>query len=593
MNHFMRRTCIIVLLNIVIFFQGSILFAQSSLIAGYVKSMTNGIGIANHQVIIQSQIDTATSTGMNYYSTVFTASNGFFIDTVSIPNGQNIMFIVSTLDCQNNPVYDTLFTFFPHFINLLICDTGLLSCTADFLSFPDTANYKKHYFINMSTPGNGFYKWYFGDGDSSIQKNPVHSYNKDSLYAVSLTVYDPVAQCYNQKTDTINVSPAFYCNNAFSFTSNFLNASFSGTVNNSLPTIYNWNFGDFSTASGQNPTHIYSHAGIYFVKLQTISVNPQNLDTCISNSSKYINIQSPPVGNIWGQVFLDTSRAKYADVLLYKFLNSKDGFELIDSVELTIVDSMNMSFYYFPNIPYGQYITKARLSPVSSFYTNFGPAYVGNTFKWDDSKIFHLNQAAVNQPIHLTHIFQATGPVDVTGQVLEGNLKNPGDPIAGVLVYLYDVQDDVYGYTYTDANGRYTFTGLEYKKYYIHADFINKELIPAWVWPDESNAHLTHINIYVGENQVTSIAENHEIDGKIFPNPANDILNLLIKPTVESQFTIYIYNAIGQEVNKIQTRIFPDNEPIVINLSNIPKGLYTIKIESENLIPKSIKLVHY
>jgi hypothetical protein len=43
-------------------------------------------------------------------------------------------------------------------------------------------------FINQSKGSNLSYKWYFGDGDSSIAKNPIHQYSNANLKTVKLIV---------------------------------------------------------------------------------------------------------------------------------------------------------------------------------------------------------------------------------------------------------------------------------------------------------------------------------------------------------------------------------------------------------------------
>jgi PKD repeat protein len=567
--------------------------AQTVVLYGYVKGTGSGLGIPNHQVIIESQVDTATSTGMNYYSSVFTSTNGLFVDSLSVPFGQNVKFRISTLDCQSNGVVDTFEVLNPKVIQLPICDSGFALCQADFLTYPDTNNHRKVFFVNTSIPGNANFVWNFGDGNTSTQKNPVHTYLHDSTYLVSLTVTDTLTGCFSQRTDSIQVSPVFYCSNSFTHSSNFLVASFSGSVNNSMPTLFKWDFGDFSSAAGQNPQHTYSNAGIYKVTLQSISVNPQNFDTCISHSSQHIIIQAPPSGNIWGQVFADTNKVKLAEVVLYHYKDTTSGFIPFDSVDVSVIDSLNLCYYYFGNVPFGKYLTKARLSNKSQLYDLYGPAYHGNTYQWDQAEPFILNQGGINKPIHFTDVYSLNGNVRIEGQVLEGTHKNPGDPIPNVLLYLYDVQGDVYGYTYTDINGFYAFDDLNYRKYFIHADIINKENIPAWVWPNEGNTVQTGINIYVGKDKVTSLAESNPIRLKIYPNPVKDVLYIAIDLQQASTVRIDFVNMLGANVLSHQRTLGIGTNNLQFILSDFVPGVYFMSItNAEGDIYRSKLVVH-
>ena len=62
--------------------------------------------------------------------------------------------------------------------------------TADFTY---TANYLIVSFADVSTVGDGeinSWNWDFGDGNMSTERNPVHTYEEDGTYTVSLTVTD-------------------------------------------------------------------------------------------------------------------------------------------------------------------------------------------------------------------------------------------------------------------------------------------------------------------------------------------------------------------------------------------------------------------
>ena len=49
-------------------------------------------------------------------------------------------------------------------------------------------------FQNLSIgAGNTTYQWFFGDGNSSAQDNPTHSYNQNGIYDVTLITNDPTS----------------------------------------------------------------------------------------------------------------------------------------------------------------------------------------------------------------------------------------------------------------------------------------------------------------------------------------------------------------------------------------------------------------
>ncbi|WP_339609858.1 PKD domain-containing protein, partial [uncultured Roseivirga sp.] len=61
--------------------------------------------------------------------------------------------------------------------------------SADFSYSPSDGDYKEILFSNLSISASGF-AWDFGDGATSTDKNPTHSYTVDGTYNVKLTASD-------------------------------------------------------------------------------------------------------------------------------------------------------------------------------------------------------------------------------------------------------------------------------------------------------------------------------------------------------------------------------------------------------------------
>lgn len=115
------------------------------------------------------------------------------------------------------------------------------------------------------------YLWDFGDGQTSTEPNPIHTYNSVGLFDVTLTVRLFLDGCDQQdshtKTQYVKVS---------NIDARFNGVPTAGTVplvvqftDQSLgtPVSWFWEFGDGTTSSLQNPTHQYNDVGHYDVKL--------------------------------------------------------------------------------------------------------------------------------------------------------------------------------------------------------------------------------------------------------------------------------------------------------------------------------------
>ena len=123
-------------------------------------------------------------------------------------------------------------------------------------------------FTDLSTGNPTTWAWDFGDGVTSTQQNPSHTYTLSGVYTVSLTVTNAYGTATKVKTGFIStgMAPAtdFTASpqaGAIPLTVKFTDASKGG------PSAWSWDFGDGSTSTDRNPTHIYTRAGVYTVML--------------------------------------------------------------------------------------------------------------------------------------------------------------------------------------------------------------------------------------------------------------------------------------------------------------------------------------
>lgn len=139
------------------------------------------------------------------------------------------------------------------------------------------------------SPGAVSWLWNFGDGSTSTQQNPSHTYIANGYYTVSLTVQLPggCTRLYPVfRTFNINGTQAGFTFSTQSQCAPYLvNFTSNSSVN---PTTGFWDFGDGNTSSLQNPTHTYSDPGFYTVKYT--ATTPEGCSSTIvkSNSVQFI-----------------------------------------------------------------------------------------------------------------------------------------------------------------------------------------------------------------------------------------------------------------------------------------------------------------
>lgn len=153
------------------------------------------------------------------------------------------------------------------------------------------------FFVNSSTSEMidtvKSYLWNFGDSSSlSSEVSPAHVYNSHGNYKVQLSIVsdrgcesDTILPVAILQTPVID----------FTFQSVCLNAPV-GFNNESTPldsiVLWNWNFGDGTTANTENPTHTYVNSSFFNVTLVG-----QTINGCTDSVQKTLQVAPNPIVN--------------------------------------------------------------------------------------------------------------------------------------------------------------------------------------------------------------------------------------------------------------------------------------------------------
>ncbi len=124
------------------------------------------------------------------------------------------------------------------------------------------------------------YAWSFGDGQTSADAAPVHTYQAAGTYTVNLTVTDGAGA---QASASTQVSVVLPVNGGFTVATDGLTVSFTNTTSGgSGQFTYSWNFGDGNSSSLASPSHTYAQAGTYTVAM--VATDTQNNRSTISQT---------------------------------------------------------------------------------------------------------------------------------------------------------------------------------------------------------------------------------------------------------------------------------------------------------------------
>ena len=139
------------------------------------------------------------------------------------------------------------------------------------------------------------YYYNFGDGTNMSGPDPAHTYKFPGTYSITETItkYNPatgsVISSSTTKTDVITVSTVPFVIPVAKFTATPVNGTAPLSVtftdqSTGNPTLYNYDFGDGTNATGKNQVHTYRFPGVYNVTLTVLKNNAAN-GSVVGNTS--------------------------------------------------------------------------------------------------------------------------------------------------------------------------------------------------------------------------------------------------------------------------------------------------------------------
>lgn len=316
-------------------------------VQGYVKDSATGNAIANHMVIIRSDSSNPGTT-YPYYSTVYTNTNGFYLDTVPLPTGTTQWAcIISTFDCINNLIaYNGAFgggtTLIQH--DFLICSNSNPSAPTA-ITGGATGITQTSAMLNGSVNPNSaqtYVEFEFGPTPSYGFNVSAGQLNGTSVVLVAqvlsgltpATTYHYRIKAQNSHGTTYGADSTFTtlgaspCHAAFTISPDSANVYdtihfFDQSTSSSGPIgTYIWALGDGAVQTitfPQNPnvTHAYLAPGIYVVCLAI-----QGSDsTCYDQTCDTINVGNPPQCTAAFTSFPDSTTA----LMTYHFVDQSIG----------------------------------------------------------------------------------------------------------------------------------------------------------------------------------------------------------------------------------------------------------------------------
>ncbi|MDX2002113.1 MAG: PKD domain-containing protein [Chitinophagales bacterium] len=349
------------------------------------------------------------------------------------PGQYTVKLVVSNASGADSVVRTQLITVFQDPVaNLRASDT--IGC------FP-----KSIQFTDLSVPGSApivSWIWDFGDGTTSTQQNPNHTYTGSGTYSVVLLIRDAngctgrislnnYIRISAQPTAAFTAAPTAAC--SAPLTVNFSNTSTGTNLS------YDWSFGDGSTSNAQNPSHTYTSLGAYTVSLTvsapggcTNTLTRNNYITlanfnadfsvnrttgCVGTNFNFTDLSSPgPSSWTWnfGDGGSSTSRNpshSYSTPGTYTVtLTARNGGSCADTEVKTALITVTAS----PTVNFTADTTRACSTPFTVNFTNTSTSSAGSTYLWT------FGDGGTSTDENPTHTYTATGNYTVRLTVTDG-----------------------------------------------------------------------------------------------------------------------------------------------------------------------------
>jgi len=426
------------------------------------------------------------------------------------------------------------------------------------------------------------YYWDFGDGNTGMGQEVSHTYNAvpGEVFLVSLITigYDPVTgdSCIAESYQEVIVGGYVSdCENWFWYFSEDYTYEFMGESFPIPADEYYWDFGDGTTATGQMVTHTFDPAmgNTFLVCLTTYSYDPAS-DSCVAESCQEIYLEGQWGQEIFGTVYADNVPADFALVGL--FGTDPSGSFVYDFT----TTEPGTGFYFFENVPDGDYYIFTSLTPQSAYFFDYFPTYYGDASSWFDATLVSLGEPENPYDINLVPVTAITsGPGSVNGTVtIDDGKKGPGENITVVIM---DEDDNPIKFVQTNEAGEFEFEDLSMGTYHVKVELpgVTSEIAEIVLTDDNLSMEIT-FNIK-DNTAYLSVSDNQlfmaEL-GDIYPNPVDKTAYLEFTLEKDSEINVRILNQMGQTIEQFDFTLSRGEQIKQFKTDQLPSGVYSLQL---------------
>jgi PKD repeat protein len=569
-----------------------------------VKNEFNISSTACKKITIQST--DSCYAGFNYYMQKDSMSSGFkfyFTDSTS-PNVISRMwnFGDSTSSAIKDPVHTYLVPGATVEVSLIVntsfgcMDTAKRtidipnitppSCSADFTYIADydtagtsvTVN-----FTDLSSPNVINRHWDFGDGTSSVIKNPVHRYTLPTGSIVNIREIVTTAigcmDTFSRELHIVYPHQTDSCYANFSYVQDSMLNSGLGfrftNLSSANATNFYWDFGDGTSSVMKDPLHVYQLPwGVQANVTLRINTSMNCTDTMVKT------IVFPAINPqyfISGKVTAKNNLLSSGIIVLYK-KNSLGRYILQEANVIA-----NGSFK-FEQLEAGKYIICAI--PDISTSEKCLPTYYVNSLHWGTAHVIDLKSNAQGLTLKMIAVKSLTAGIgSISGNVIENafeaasesDLKSATQVTYNV--YLYSESGEVISSATPDAMGNFSFQNLPYGKYSLNVEYPNHESRGMTVNLTQTTPSVNNVQFSVDRIALAVNPVKNENEITVYYVSASQIA---VRIREAGKYNVSVVSITGSILYQSNDVDFEANTDKIIDLKNIPSGTYLLKLQNND-----------
>ena len=346
---------------------------------------------------------------------------------------------------------------------------------------------------------------------------------------------------------------------------------------------YFWDFGDGSTATGQVLSHAFPVVGTYNVCL-TIS-NNDTADFCSDSICMTINLDPESYHLLGGLLYAGdfpinnpNGNGDMGFAYLYRVLES--GICPVDTVYFD-----TLGYYYFVDVPSGDYLIKSGLKTNSNHYLKYLPAYYGGTTQWNEADTIHLSANIFLADIHMRSLpVLATGNNVIKGYVIADDKPGLTGRTGDCEVILCDSTGKPLRYSYTNPSGSFRFNQIPEGKYLVKAEQTGMytDVVPITLDAINPANDSVEIQLHYTPQSLETLLTGDSLKLTLYPNPVTSQLNMAFSSAMSLDIQYTLVNTLGEWVFSRRAKLPAGNSYESVDVSACSPGLYFLICKEMN-----------